>query len=101
MSTLGNKFGDFRCESEKMEIDFVMSIGYLGYITGALFNMAVGDLMGRKRLMLVNLAITLLGLAITIFSLHLVMAGIGLLLTLSGVRNCFNTCFYFIAEGVS
>jgi MFS transporter, AAHS family, benzoate transport protein len=84
-----------------MEVDFVMSLGYFGYIIGAIINITMGDLIGRKRLMLLNLTITLLGLVITLISLNMMMAGIGLMLVTAGVRNCFNACFYFIAEEVS
>lgn len=78
-----------------------MSLGYFGYVAGSLFSLIVGDLMGRKRLMLLNLMMTLVGLGSTVLSLNLMMAGVGMLFASAGVRNCFNACFYFIAETVN
>jgi MFS family permease len=68
---------------------------------GPLVATLIGDLFGRKRLMLGNLLICAGGLLITIFSVDLVMAGVGLFLAMGGIQNAFNIEFYFITEKVS
>ena len=66
----------------------------IGFLALTLF----GEKMGRKRLMLSNLFVSIVGLAITMNSWSLSVAVMGFFLTLFGTRNNFNICFYFIAE---
>jgi MFS family permease len=101
MHTLANKFGDFRCDDEHIDIDFTITMMYVGNVIGFLGLTLVGDLVGRKRLLLGNLLISLLGLVITMFCVTLSMAAAGLFLTTCGIQNAFNICFYFISETMS
>jgi MFS family permease len=101
INTLGNKFGDYRCQDEKLELEFVMTMMYVGNVVGFLGLTLVGDLMGRKRLMIGNLFVALLGLLITMFCVSLPMAAVGLFLVTCGIQNSFNVCFYFISETMS
>lgn len=71
---------------------------YSGYALGFLGLTLVGDLMGRKMLLIVNLFLVILGLLMVIFCWSLMMAGVGLLIITSGIQNSFNDCFYFISE---
>lgn len=70
----------------------------MGTVVGYLGLSLVGDFLTRKKLLLVNLFLAVLGLTITIFSSSLMMAGVGLFFLAAGIRNAFNICFYFIAE---
>ncbi len=74
---------------------------YVGNVVGFLGLTLVGDLFGRKNLMLGNLAIAALGLTITVCCANLTMAGIGLFISTCGIQNAFNICFYYISETVS
>lgn len=101
MISLANEFGDYRCDEEKLQLDFIITLMYVGNVVGFLGLTLVGDMFGRKNLMLGNLIICALGLAITIFCANLTMAGIGLFISTCGIQNAFNICFYYIAETVS
>ena len=74
---------------------------YVGNVVGFLGLTLVGDLFGRKTLMLGNLAICAVGMIITAFCANLTMAGIGLFISTCGIQNAFNICFYYISETVS
>lgn len=101
MQTLANKFGDFRCPQEKLQIDSLITLTYVGTVVGFLLLSFVGDLLGRKRLMIICMTGVVIGLVITIFCESLVTAGIGLFIASVGVQNAFNICFYFISQTVS
>ena len=70
---------------------------YIGNVVGFLIVALIGDLVGRKFLMMCNLVAALIGLAVTIFSLNLTMAAAGLFLMTMGIQNSFNIWFYFIS----
>jgi MFS family permease len=74
---------------------------YVGNVVGFLGLTLVGDVLGRKMLMLANLIICAVGMIITVFAVNLTMAGIGLFISTCGIQNAFNICFYYIAETVS
>ena len=97
MISLANQFGDFRCPDEKLKLDFIITLMYIGNVAGFLGLTLVGDMLGRKMLMFVNLCICALGMTITIFCANLTMAGIGLFISTCGVQNAFNVCFYYIS----
>lgn len=75
-----------------------MTMMYIGNVAGFITLTLVGDLMGRKLLMVSNLIIALVGLIITIFCVSLSMASVGLFLVTFGIQNTFNICFFFISE---
>jgi MFS family permease len=79
----------------------MITITYVGTVVGFLILSFVGDLLGRKRLMIICMSGVVIGLVIAIFCQSLMMAGIGLFIASVGVQNAFNICFYFIAETVS
>jgi MFS family permease len=97
MATLANKFGDFRCSKEKLELDFVITLMYVGTVVGCLILTMVGDLVGRKRLMIACMGTNVLGLIIVIFCVNIEMAAAGLFLSTVGIQTAFNVCFYFLA----
>ena len=74
-----------------------MTIMYIGNVVGFLIVALIGDLVGRKFLMMCNLITALVGLAITILCVNLTMAAAGLFLMTLGIQNSFNICFYFIS----
>lgn len=74
---------------------------YVGNVVGFLGLTLVGDLMGRKMLLIVNLFLVVVGLMLVILCQSLIMAGIGLFVITCGIQNAFNVCFYFIAETMS
>lgn len=67
MSSIAAKFGDFRCEDEKPKIDLVIGLMYVGNVIGFFGLTLVGDLMGRKRLLVGNLLLCAVGMILTIF----------------------------------
>lgn len=101
MESLANHLGDYRCADEAKEITLMITLMYVGNVVGYACMTLVGDLIGRKRLMLANLLICLLGLILTCLSSSILMAGISLLHMAFGVFNSFNLCFAFIAEIVA
>jgi OCT family organic cation transporter-like MFS transporter 4/5 len=101
MNTLANEFGDYRCSNEKMTLDSIITLMYVGTLVGFLLLTFVGDLLGRKLLLTICCSLGVVGLIITIFCANITMAGIGLFLATVGVQNSFNICFYFISETIS
>lgn len=99
--TIPNTFGDYRCHSEKVQVDFVITMMYVGNVVGYLGLSLIGDLVGRKLLMVTNLFVVLLGMGVTLFCVSLTMAAAGLFLMTLGVQNAFNICFFFISETMS
>jgi MFS family permease len=79
----------------------MITLTYVGTVVGFLILSFVGDLLGRKRLMIICMSGVVIGLVIAIFCESLVMAGVGLFIASVGVQNAFNICFYFISETVS
>jgi MFS family permease len=79
----------------------MITLTYVGTVVGFLLLSFVGDLLGRKKLMVICMASVVIGLVIAIFCQDLVMAGIGLFIASVGIQNAFNICFYFISETVS
>jgi len=74
---------------------------YVGAVVGFLALTVLGDLLGRKILMVSCLIINAIGLIIVIFSVNIVMAAAGLFLSMAGISNAFNICFYFLTETVA
>ena len=79
----------------------MITLTYVGTVVGFLLLSFVGDLLGRKRLMIICMSGVVIGLVIAIFCQSLAMAGAGLFIASVGVQNAFNICFYFISETVS
>ena len=79
----------------------MITMMYVGNVVGYLIISLIGDLVGRKILMMSNLFITLIGMVVTIFCVNLAMAASGLFLITLGVQNAFNICFFFISEKMS
>lgn len=78
-----------------------MTLMYVGDVIGFLCLTLVGDLMGRKMLLLGNMIAAAVGMLITIFCVNINMAGAGLFLVTGGLQNSFNMGFYFMAETMS
>jgi MFS family permease len=76
----------------------VITLIFFGSLLGNLVLAIIGDMMGRKALMLFSLFFQLFGLVLTIECSSLIMAGIGLFMAYAGVQSCYTICFYFIAE---
>ena len=68
MRTIANKFGDYRCPEEKMIIDGVITIMYVGNVVGFLFITLIGGLLGRKMLLIINIGIVVVGLLLVILA---------------------------------
>lgn len=64
---------------------------------GFLLSALIGDLIGRKLLIVLCMLTNALGLIITIFCSNLTMAGVGLFISTIGIQDGFNVCFYFLA----
>ena len=58
-------------------------------------------MIGRKRLLQVNMVCFIVGLIILVPSVNLYMAGVGIFFTALGINNAFIICFYFIVENVA
>ena len=101
MTSLANHFGDYRCDKEKLKLDFIETMMYVGGVVGFLISAVIGDLFGRKVLIVGCMCLTVLGLVITIFCSSLTMAAAGLFIATVGIQDGFNICFYFLAETVS
>lgn len=67
MNSIANMFGDYRCEDERTKIDLVIGLMYVGNVVGFLGLTLVGDLMGRKMLLVGNLLVCAVGMVLTIF----------------------------------
>ena len=83
--SIADQFGDFRCESEKYKIDWIISFMLFGKVAASIIIAFIGDLFSRKALSITGLAIGVLGISITLLQLNLITVGIGLFLTFSGI----------------
>lgn len=97
MATLGNKFGDNRCEGEMFNINMVQTIMYSSTLLGYMVLTLIGGCFGRKSLMVFGMALCTVGLVVTIFAVDIWMAGVALFAALVGVQFCFSICFIFIS----
>ena len=73
----------------------------VGAVAGFLISTVIGDLIGRKTLLILCMGLTLMGLIITIFCQSLAMAGVGLFISIAGIQDGFVVCLYFISETVT
>ena len=74
---------------------------YLGHVIGQIVSALIGDLFGRKTLMIGSLAISVIGLVTAALSPTIILNIIFMFVTIFGVSIAFNLCFYFLAETVS
>lgn len=100
MISLVNKFGDFRCASEQSQINSIITLMYGGVLCGILLLSLLGGRMGRKKLMLLNMCLGVIGIFLTALSVNVLMGGVGMFMALFGLKNSHNLCFIFIAETV-
>ena len=70
---------------------------YVGNVVGFLGLTLLGDIFGRKVLMMGNLILSLVGTVITLFANSMTMAGVGLFIITCGIQNATNITFYFIS----
>jgi len=70
---------------------------YFGGVAGYLILVFVGDLVGRKMLLVACIITAAIGFLITVLSQTLIMAGIGLMISIMGAQDAFNVCFYFLS----
>ena len=83
--SIPNQFGDFRCEGEKYQIDWIISFMLFGKVAASLIIAFIGDWFSRKTLSITGLSISLTGLIIALLQINLVVVGLGLFVTLAGV----------------
>jgi len=69
-----------------------------GKIGGAIVMALIGNRLSRKGLMLLSQVTMALGLAIAMTGHSLLVIGMGLFITLSGVQNCFYLTFAILTE---
>jgi len=48
MLTIGNNFGDYRCPDEKLILDSIETLMYIGAVIGFVAMLFIGDYVGRK-----------------------------------------------------
>lgn len=70
---------------------------YGGALCGIILLSVLGDVIGRKKLMLINMYIAILGLGVTVFSVNMLMAGIGLFFSIFGIKVSHNLSYIFVA----
>jgi MFS family permease len=97
MITLGNQYGDYRCEKDKINLDLISSLFYFGGVAGCLFLALLGNFMGRKKLLIFLMGILIFGLGVACISKNLLTAGIGLFLICMGVQSAYTLSFLFLA----
>ena len=66
-----------------------------GKAIGPLIPTLIGDLMGRKKLMLGSLLLYAIGLTLVLCCVNLPMAGVGLFIAMCGAQNAFTIPFFF------
>lgn len=99
--TLADKMGDYRCSDEASTLSLAILIMYLSAIFAFLILTLFGDLLGRKKVIVIGLIVMILGLIVTIFSPFLFVAAAGMFIALSGVQWAFSISFMFISETVA
>ena len=82
------------------ELDSIIGLMYSGALVGIVMLSVFGDMVGRKKLLLFNMAFTIIGLVLTICSQNLLMAGWGMFMAIMGIKASHNITFIFISETV-
>lgn len=83
-----------------MGLNALITFIYFGSLLSNLILAIIGDMLGRKALMLLSLLFLLFGLVLAIECRSLSLAGLGLFLAYAGAQGAFSICFYFIAETI-
>ena len=101
MITIGNSFGDYRCPDEKLVLDSMQTLMYIGAVIGFVAMLLIGGYVGRKTLMLLCLISFIIGMIVSLFCVNLMMVGIGLCICSIGATAGYNVCFMFLTETIS
>ena len=101
INSLANGLGDFRCPSSRDELDNLIAIMFFGIALGFLLLTLFGELVDKKTLVLLNFISYILGLGIVlIFPKEWYVVGVGLMVAVMGISNCYVICFMFLIETV-
>lgn len=76
----------------------MITLAYSGVVLCVLFISILGDIVGRKNLIFINLLIMLLGFLLIIFCQNIWMAGAGLFCCVFGAKNNSNLTLMFVSE---
>ena len=101
MITLANELGDFRCDSGAATLSLAILLIYVSNIVGYLIISIFGDFVGRKKIIIAGIIITIVGIIWTLLSDSLFLAATGLFFGLMGVQWAFSISFIFISETVA
>ena len=96
MISVSNKFGDYRCDPEAGELTLMMTLAYSGVVFCVLFMSIMGDIIGRKNLIFINLLMMIAGFLLIIACNSIWMAGAGLFLCVFGAKNNCNLTLIFM-----
>ncbi len=97
MESIANHYGDYRCNNEANELNFLIFIMYLGHVIGQIASALIGDVFGRKTLMIMSLTLTVIGMISAVLSPIILVSIISMFITIFGISIAFNLCFYFLA----
>lgn len=89
-------YGDYRCE-DSFQVELALTMLYFGSLVGFLVVAWVNDNLGRRKSMLIGMAVSLVGVLLIASSFNMHMAQIGLFCAGFGINPSLNTVFYFIA----
>lgn len=74
---------------------------YSGFPIGILALALLGDLITKKRFMLVNMFLSIIGLVMVVAAQGVLVGGIGMFLCIFGLNINLNICFPYVTETVS
>ena len=100
METLPSKFGDYRCPEEEGDIDLAVLLMYSSSLLANFLLAALGDYIGRKRIIQIGLFLTIGGIFGCIFSFNMMLAAVCMLVSCWGCDWIYTIGLMFITETV-
>ena len=96
--SFANRFGDFRCPSERAELNFIITILYSGPLLAFLLTFLLGNVIRSKIIMLGGLTIALIGALLLALSPVFWLGVLGMFLLGTGISISYNLTYIFITE---
>lgn len=98
---MADRFGDYRCSNTEYEIDLVISFMYGGTLVGIFAMTAFGEVIGRKKFIVIGMGLIVAGTFVATVSGWLWMSAIGLCAAMVGIKIANYVCMSYTAEIVS
>ena len=83
------------------KLDLIKSLMFSGFPIGILLLALLAGHIGKKKLMLINMIMALIGIILVVITPSLLLGGVAMFCCLFGLNINVNICYPFIAETVN